>query len=248
MATRKYPKLPKTYPNSLKYKDPAPSPLVKAKTHHGKAEELRKEGGKKGNVIFLERWKALEAAMEKMSDKAKKEYLNYHARTDLESWEILGHLIATLPRPRLDRIFKDQRIAELNLRLAKKNLNRLIGDNNYLQDHGINFKAFMTAKRDLKFHLGSQTYKSGMALSLYLTVVRASCDPKVRKSDNLISDAELLEIANGILRDVTTHIVEELQLEVDRFYAVDGRRERVAAQDKKVRERQLKMRMPMKKV
>ena len=221
-----YTRLPKSYPQSLKYapKEP-PSPLVKARTHDGKADALKKDDDAAPHLEFLERWSALEQAIEKAKDLAKKEWAFRLAKEDMGPHEIIGHVIATLPKPRTDRIFKDERIGELNLLLAKRQPARIIGDNEMLQDLDITFQKFVAAKKDLKFQLGLQAYKSGQAIALYLMVVRAACDPKVRKVKSLVKDLPVLEAANGLLRDVTTHIIEELQVKHDEFFKVGDRRE-----------------------
>jgi hypothetical protein len=225
-----YTRLPKTYPKSLKYvPKEEPGPLVKARTHERKAEKMRDDDDVAPHLEYLERWKALEQAIEKIKQGAKKEWAFKLAKDDMGPHELLGHLIASLPKARTDRIFKDERISELNLLLAKRQPRRLIDDNELLGDLGITFnKTFLTAKKDLKFGLGLQAYKAGQALGLYLLVVRAACDPKVRKDKNLVSDGAVLEVANGLLRDVTTHVVEEMQVQHDEFFRVGDRKEKWA--------------------
>jgi hypothetical protein len=224
-----YTRLPKSYPKSLRYTPKEePSPLVKAKTHERKADEMRDDDTVAPHLEYLERWRALEQAMAKIEDKTRQELAFRLAKQDLGPHEILGHLIATLPKARTDRIWKDERISELNLLLAKRQPARLIGDNEMLQDLDVTFNKFLAAKKDLKFQLGLQAYKSGQALGLYLLVVRACCDPKVRKNKNLVKDEAVLEVACGLLRDVTTHVVEELQVQHDEFYKVGDRKERWA--------------------
>jgi hypothetical protein len=224
-----YTRLPKSYPKSLKYAPKEePSPLVKAKTHERKADELRDDDDAAPHLEYLERWLALEQAMEKAKELAKKEWAFRLAKEQLGPHEVLGHIIATLPKARTDRIFKDERISELNLLLAKRQPARIIGDNEMLQDEDVTFQKFLTAKKDLKFQLGLQAYKSGQAIGLYLLVVRAACDPKVKKVKNLVKDEDVLKVANGLLRDVTTHIVEEMQVQHDEFYKVGDRKERWA--------------------
>src|SRR5207248_6651489 len=79
--------------------------------------------------------------------------------------------------------------------------------------------------RDFKFQLGIQTYKSAQALAVYLTIVRAAADPKVRKNKNFVTDVDVLSLAGEILRDVTTHIIEEMQNAHDSFFAVGDRKQ-----------------------
>lgn len=224
-----YTRLPKSYPQSLRYKPKEePSPLVKARTHERKAEKIKDDEAGLPHAQYLERYRALEQAILKIKDGAKKEWAFRLAKDDMGPHELLGHLIASLPKARQDRIYADERIAQLNAVLAKRNPPKLIGDNELLQDLGITFQTFTTAKRDLKFQLGLQGYKSGQALGVFLVVVRAACDPKVKKTLNLVRDDESLALANGILRDVTTHVIEQMQLDHDEFYGVGDRKERWA--------------------
>jgi hypothetical protein len=230
-------KLPRTFPESLKLKPHDPSALVKARTHEKKAEKLRDEAkdaerraerddedvdGPRPHLEYLERWKALEHTVTPIEGRARHEWKNKRG-ADPKPHEVIGHLIASLPRPRLDSLFRDPRIAELNVLLHKRRIQQIVESNELLQDLGVTWLTFVDAKRDLKFQLGLQTYKSALALACYLTVIRAACDPKVRKKDNVVTDAEVLKIAGGLLRDVTTHIVEEMQDAHDSFFAVGDR-------------------------
>ncbi|MBI1946072.1 MAG: hypothetical protein HYS27_10270 [Deltaproteobacteria bacterium] len=242
-------KLPHTVPESLRLKKPDPGPLVKARTHEKKAEELRtdrkeadealakaeaekrrkgappvEDEGPRPHLEFLERWKALEHTVTPIEARARHEWQNRFGDAPRE-FEVIGHLIASLPRPRLDALCKDPRIAQLNVVLGHRDLVKVIGDNELLQDLGIDFATFLSAKRDLKFQLGIQTYKSAQALAVYLTVVRAAADPKVKKTKNFVTDREVLDPAGAILRDVTTHIIEEMQGAHDSFFAVGDRKQ-----------------------
>lgn len=240
-------KLPHTVPESLRLKKPDPGPLVKARTHERKAEQLRtdrkeadealekaeaekrrkgaprpEDEGPAPHLEFLERWKALEFTVTPIEARARHEWQNRFNKAPRE-FEVIGHLVASLPRPRLDALFKDPRIGELNVLLGHRDLKGVIDDNELLQDLGIDFATFVSAKRDLKFQLGIQTYKSAQALAVYLTVVRAAADPKVRKKKNFVTDRDVLGLAGAILRDVTTHIIEEMQAAHDSFFAVGDR-------------------------
>lgn len=224
-----YTRLPKSYPQSLRYKaKEEPSPLVKARTHDRKADKIKDDDEGRLHLEYLERYKALEQAIEKIKAGAKKEWAFKLAKDDMGPHELLGHLISSLTKARQDMLYKDERIAELNAVLAKRNPPKLIGDNQMLQDLGITFQTFTTAKRDLKFQLGLQGYKSGQALGVFLVIVRAACDPKVKKTLNLVRDEESLTLATGILRDVATHVIEQMQIDHDEFYGVGERKERWA--------------------
>lgn len=243
------PKLPQTVAESLKLKKPEPSVLVKARTHEAKAEKLRHQEQEatreklgptdprdrnkppdknapkapKPHLEFLERWAVLEAALGPITEKATKEYAARLAETP-KAHQVLGHLLANLPRPRLDLLMGDERLPALNVALGHRPLQRVIADNELLQDLGISWLTFVDAKRDLKFQLGQNSYRSAQAIALYLTVLRAAVDPKVRKTHNFVSDGEILELGKGLLREVTTHIIEEMQGAHDSFFAIGDRK------------------------
>ena len=225
------PKLPHTVPKSLQIVKPDPGPLVKARTHERKAEKLRDETRRaddgdepRPHLEFLERWKALEFAVGPTEDRAKHEYANKLGTTPKEH-EIIGHVIASLPRPRMDALFRDERIGALNVVLGHRDVKDVVEKNELLQDLGIDRRTFIDAKRDFKFQLGIQTYKSAQALAVYLTIVRAAADPKVRKNKNFVTDVDVLSLAGEILREVTTHIIEEMQNAHDSFFAVGDRKQ-----------------------
>ncbi len=243
------PKLPQTVAESLKLKPHEPSVLVKARTHEAKAEKLRhqeevatreKLGPKdprdrnkapdkkapkapKPHLEFLERWAVLEAALGPITEKATKEYEAKLGETP-KPHQVLGHLLANLPRPRLDLLMRDPRLPALNVALGHRPLQKVIADNELLQDLGIGWLTFVDAKRDLKFQLGLNSYRSAQSIALYLTVIRAAVDPKVRKTHNFVSDVEILDLAKDLLREVTTHVIEELQGAHDSFFAVGDRK------------------------
>jgi len=243
------PKLPQTVAESLKLKKPEPSVLVKARTHEAKAEKLRQQedeatreklGPKdprdrdkpppkdalqapKPHLEYLERWKVLEAAMGPVTEKATKEYEAKLSETP-KPHQVLGHLIAKLPRPRLDLLMQDPRVPALNVLFGHRPLQKVIADNELLQDLGVTWATFVDAKRDLKFQLGLNAYRSAQAIALYLTVIRAAVDPKVRKTHNFVTDVEVLDVAKELLREVTTHLIAELQGAHDSFFAVGDRK------------------------
>jgi hypothetical protein len=244
------PKLPQTVADSLKLKKPEPSLLVKARTHESKAEKLRaqeelanreplgpqkkpnprdprsadkgKPEAPRPHLEYLERWQVLDAAMGPISEKTQKEYFAKLGE-EPKTHQVLGHLIGSLPRPRLDALMHDPRLPLLNVALGHRPLQKIVADNELLQDLGIGWLTFVDAKRDLKFQLGIQSYKSAQAIALYLTVIRAAVDPKVRKTANLVTDVEILDLAKDLLREVTTHLIEEMQNAHDSFFAIGDR-------------------------
>ena len=58
-----------------------------------------------------------------------------------------------------------------------------------------------------------------------MVVIQAAADPKVRKGANWVQDVQLLELANEVLREIATHILEEHKLEKEKFLDVGSRRQ-----------------------
>ena len=230
-------KLPKSMPESFRFQKKDPGALVKSATHHKRAETLRaneQAAAKAGDptrphLQFLERYQALINAVAPIEAKTRKEFLAHLGQDTMGPHELIGHLIASLPRPRLDLIFKDERIGTLNSLLGRRPLSKIIDDNEALDDLGIKFKDFVLKKRDLKFTMGLQTYKASQALALYFTVVRYAADPKAKKKLHLVSDNEVLDVANAVLRDVAAHIVEDMQARKDEFFTLNDRKDRAIA-------------------
>lgn len=166
------------------------------------------------------------SATESMAAQAKKEFQGKLARDEIGPHEVLGHLIGTLPRPRLDLIFKLEQIGQLNALILRpgRQIQKVIDHNEDLQDLGIRFLDFTNKRRDLKYSLGLQSYKSAQALALYFVVLWKAADPKVRKKENLVQDREVLDLANEILREVATHIIENMNLEKKNFLDVGERK------------------------
>jgi len=135
----------------------------------------------------------------------------------LADWEVLAHMVAALPPAMLKRIFALKEIAQLNVIFGKRPLRRLLEANQGLKQEGINWSVFTIAKKDMRFQLGQNNYKSSLALGLYLFIVRCSCDPKIIKKDNFVNDIEVLEQANPILDYVAESIVQHHRLAIDRF-------------------------------
>jgi hypothetical protein len=101
----------------------------------------------------------------------------------------------------------------------------VIQDNEKIADLGITWATFVAKKRDLKFQLGLQTYKSAQALAMYFFIIEAAASPKVRKKANFVQDSDVLTLANDVLRDVATHVIDEMQVHKDRFFDVASRKE-----------------------
>ena len=230
-------RLPKSIPQSFRFKKEEPTPLVKARVHEKRAERLRdaeREAAKEGeqdptkpHLQFLERMSALHAIVGVRRDAAAREFKGKLDKDDIGPHEVLGHVIATLPRPRLDRIFADERIGKMNALLMQpaRKIQSVIQDNEKILDLGITWATFVAKKRDLKFQLGLQTYKSAQALAMYFIIIEAAASPKVRKKANFVQDSEVLGLANDVLRDVATHVIEEMQVNKDRFFDVATRKE-----------------------
>ncbi|MDP2343177.1 MAG: hypothetical protein Q8O67_19625 [Deltaproteobacteria bacterium] len=199
-----------------------PSALPNVRRPDSREKPEKKIEAPRPHLEYLERWKVLDAALGPISEKTQKEYAAKLGE-EPKTHQVLGHLIGSLPRPRLDALMHDPRLPLLNVALGHRPLQKIVADNELLQDLGIGWLTFVDAKRDLKFQLGIQSYKSAQAIALYLTVIRAAVDPKVRKTANLVTDVEILDLAKDLLREVTTHLIAEMQDAHDSFFAIGDR-------------------------
>ena len=217
-------KPPKSYAESMRLTRKPVQPLAVAAGRHDEARAQALQGDEKPNQIFLTRYLGLEALITEHRDKIVKEISVLQSKSDLADWEVLGHLLAALPPAMLKRIFSLSEIASLNVMLGKRPVRRLLSNNEALKTAGIDWHRFNLAKKDLRFQLGQNNYRSSLALVLYLHVVRCSCDPKIRKVENFVNDNDVLQPSNVILEDVAEAIVKHHRLSLDRFLDAPHRR------------------------
>ncbi|MFH1810850.1 MAG: hypothetical protein ABIJ09_19055 [Pseudomonadota bacterium] len=199
-------------PQSLRFVAEEVPSFIKARTHHRKADDLGAP-----HEVFLERWKGFEFLYSDVAPMTRKHDAAVFAR-DAGAVEVMTACLAQLSRPRLDQILSSADIPELNVVLSRKNKNALIGQNGLLKELGVDLPHWLTAQKDLRFALKANTQKGLHAICTLLLVVRAACDPKVPKTDNLVKDAAALAPANRLLKDCVVHLVEHFQKEADRFH------------------------------
>ncbi len=191
--------------------------FIKAKTHHGKAAELDAP-----HAVFLERYLGLEFLFRDVAPQAQKHDAFVFAREASEA-DVLTACLAQLSRPRIDAILRLEAIPALNVVLSRKNMQTLIGRNELLQDLGLGVPDWLNARKDLRFALKSNTQKALKAVATLLLIVRAGCDPKVKKQDSLVKDIAVLEPANALLKDCVIQLIEHYQKAADRFHQPDFR-------------------------
>ena len=210
-------KPPKSYPQSLRFTPKAVSPLAVAAGRHQQAREEASKGEMPLHQVFLTRYVGLEALLQANRKKIFKELSMLQSKSDLADWEVLAHVVAALPPAMLKRIFALEEIAQLNVLFGKRPLRRILEGNQALREDRITWASFTMAKKDLRFQLGQNNYKSSLALGLYLYIIRCSCDPKISKKENFVNDIEVLEKANPILDYIAESVVQHHRLVVDRF-------------------------------
>ena len=88
--------------------------------------------------------------------------------------------------------------------------------------------AWQHAKQDLTFNLKANYWKAAEGLARVLFLVRGSADPKVRKTDNLVSDVAVLKSAYEVLRFSMRALTAEETEGHETFMGV-GARTQVAA-------------------
>lgn len=196
----------------MRYTPEEVAPFVKAKTHHKKADNIDQP-----HLAFLERWKGFEFLFRDVAPKTEKHDAYIFAREATEA-DFIAACLGQMSRPRLHAILGLTEIGDLNAVLSRRNAQRLIAQNHMLQDLGVTVQEWLTAKKDLRFAMKAKPFKGLKAIATELLIVRAACDPKVRKVDSLVKDLEALEFANLVLRDCMTHLIEHFQKAHDSFF------------------------------
>jgi hypothetical protein len=217
-------KPPKSYAESLRLTRKPILPLAVAAGRHQEARAQAQAGDQSLNQIFLTRYVGLEALIKEHREKIVKELSILQSKSDLADWEILGHVLAALPPAMLKRIFALSDISDLNVLFGKRPLRRLLSNNEGLKAAGIDWNRFSVAKKDLRYQLGQNNYKSALALVLFLHIVRLSCDPSIKKVENFVNDNDVLAHANILLEDIAEAIVKHHRLSLDRFLDAPHRR------------------------
>ena len=216
-------KLPKTYAQSMRITPKPIKPLAQAAGRHQQARAQAQEEDAAPHRVYLTRYQGLEALVEANKDKILKELSSLQSYEQVADWEVLAHLVAALPPAMLKRVFGLFEIRELSVLFAKRPMRRLLAQNQALIQVGIDWNRFQGAKKDMRFQLGHNNYKSSIALVLYLHIVRMSCDPTIQKDTNFVGDIEVLNAANPILDYVTESIVQHHRLSIDDFWGAPHR-------------------------
>ena len=206
--------MPRQYqpPQSLRFVAEEVPAFIKARTHHKKADDIDVP-----YQVFLERWQAFEYLYQEVAPLARKHDRAVFAR-DAGEAEVLTACLSQLSRPRIDAILGNSAIADLNVRFARLDTRILFADNHMLEDMGLDDKMWQIAKKDLRFALKANTQKGLHAVALLLLMVRASCDPKVKKSVSLVKDEAALTPANSLLKDCVVHLVEHFDKQATEFF------------------------------
>jgi len=199
-------------PQSMRFKPEEVPAYIKAKTHHLKANEI-----KEPYLTFLERWRGFEYLYREVAPLTQKHDAFVFA-TEAGEADVICACLAQLSRPRIDHILALPDIGDLNVIVSRHNNQALIGQNELLQDYKITVGEWLNARKDLRFSLKANTIKGLHAISVLLLIVRAACDPKVKKTDNLVKEPAALEPANRLLRDCVVHLIEHFQRGHDEFF------------------------------
>jgi len=216
--------MPYVPPKSLQFK-PAEIPApIKARTHLAKAEEV-----KEPHFQYLELWKAFEILYKEQTKAQTKLLANRHGGRAAAELDLMGGLITTLSRPRVEQLLAHPDIPLLHAALCRKNMKKLLGDNELLAENGMNDAAWQHARKDLTFNLKANYWKAGEALARLLYIVRGAADPKIRKTDNLVSDVEILKLAYNVLRLLMRTLTEQIAETNETFLSVGDRTKKATA-------------------
>lgn len=213
-------------PKSLQFKPEEIPAQVKARTHLKKAEEV-----KEPHFRYLELWKGFEALYREQEKGSTKLLANRAGGRAAGELDLIGTQLTSLTRPRAEQVLAHPEIPNLLNALARRNLKRLLGENDLLREHGMTEAEFQHARRDLQFNLKANYWKASEALGRLLFVVRGACDPVVRKTDNVVSDEPTLKSAYEILRFVLRTTTEQATEDHDTFMDV-GKRTQVAEKER----------------
>jgi hypothetical protein len=218
--------MPYVPPKSLQYKEKEVEAPFKARVHLDKAEEV-----KEPHFKYLELWKGFEVLyrdQQKGSDKLLATRAGTRSSTEMD---LVGSLLTTLSKPRITQVLAHAEIGLLHAALSRRNMKRILTENELLCDVGMTEQEWQLARRDLQFNLQANYWKAAGALGRMLLVVRGAADPKVRKTDNVVSDVQVLGYAYNILRFAMRHLTEQYAETHADFMGV-GERERKAQADR----------------
>lgn len=212
--------MPYVPPKSMQFTQEDVDPAFKARVHLQRAEDL-----KEPHFRYLELWKGFEF-LYRVNQKSADKLTSTRAPcpANASEMEIIASTITTLSRPRLEHLLAMKELPELNAALCRKNMKRILGDNELLSELGMNELQWQTARRDLQFNLKANYHRAAGAMGRLLLIVRGAADPKVRKTDNVVSDEELLGFAYELLKYVVKHLVEHELAEHDDFMSVQDRK------------------------
>lgn len=227
--------MPWVPPKSLQYTPEEIPAVVKARTHLQKAEDV-----KEPHFRYLELWRGFEALYREQEKSASKVLANRQGGHQAGEMDLIASLLTSLSRPRLEQLLAHPEIPNITVALARKNLKRLVGENELLTDNGLTMDAYQLAKKDLQYNLKANYWKAGEALARFLYLVRGAADPKVRKTDNLVSDLAVLGSAYDVLRFAMRTLVDQMDESQQDFMGVGARvdvatkeRQRLANRGKK---------------
>jgi hypothetical protein len=218
-------------PKSMLFVPEAIPAAVKARTHLQKAEEI-----KEPHLRYLELWRGFEALYQEQARPTGKLMANRQDGRAALEMDIIGALLTLLTRPRVEQVLRHEDIPSLHSSLARKRMKRILGDNEFLMESGMTDALWQQARKDLTYNLTANYWKAAVALGRMLFVVRGACDPKIRKTDNLVSDTESLGYAYNILRMAMRSLVDQLAGADETFMGVGQRNEHAEQARKATRE------------
>lgn len=210
--------MPAIPPKSLQFTpEQIPAP-VKARVHLHKSEDV-----KEPHFKYLEAWRGFEFLYREGATATQKALDSRAGPRSATEMDVIADAITALPRPRVENILAMKELPELNAALCRKNMKRILGDNELLCELGVDEAQWQLARKELQFNLKANYWRAAGAVARLLLIVRGACDPKVRKTDNLVSETAILASAYEILRYVIKHIVENAGEAHETFMGVNQR-------------------------
>lgn len=217
--------MPFVPPKSLQFKPEEVSPAIKARVHLERAQEV-----KQPHFRYLELWKGFELLYKTKEKPASKILANRQGGRAAGELDLIAQQITSLTRPRLEQLLAHQDIPTIMMLVARKNLKKLLGENELLGENGLTENEWQHAKKDLQFNLKANYWKAGEALARVFFLVRGAADPTVRKTDNLVSDEAILKPAYEVLRFAMRTMIDQDSENNETFLDV-GERKAIAEKE-----------------
>jgi hypothetical protein len=158
------------------------------------------------HFLFLEYYALLETLSQANQAKLSHIYRAHLGRESVLRHELIGYFMASLPTATFNAVFGSEALAELNHLLLILPLEEVLQSNTFLAQEKIDLASIIQASRILKYELGVNHKRVANALALYLTVIYACCEPKIKKHTSLAPQVKILTLAAEVIHNIAMHV------------------------------------------